>query len=88
MSVAWTNHDVAVIEVPRLRARSLPLATGIGVAWGYHPTDRMLSAGACAVAHSSLALQKMVDDWLDGSSFDEAAEAAAFFQGVRAFQYA
>ena len=63
-------------------------ATGLGVSWGNHPTGHMLSAGACAVAHSSLALQKMVDDWLDGVSFDEAAESASFFQGVRAFQYA
>ena len=62
-------------------------ATGIGVAWGYHPTDRMLSAGACAVAHSSLALQKMVDDWLDGTGWvarlSAAPDLAALREGYR-----
>lgn len=63
-------------------------ATALGVAWGYHPTEHMLSAGACAVAHSSHALQKMLDDWLDGVSFAEAAESAPLFKGMQAFQYA
>jgi pimeloyl-ACP methyl ester carboxylesterase len=31
MSVTWINHDVVAFEGPRLRARSLPLATGITV---------------------------------------------------------
>ena len=43
MSVAWKNHDVAVIEVPRLRARSLPLATGITVP--YVTQGRRLAPG-------------------------------------------
>lgn len=31
MSVAWKNHDVVAFEAPRLRVKSLPLATGITV---------------------------------------------------------
>lgn len=78
--VGDTSFDMEMASAAR--------ATGFGVSWGNHPTSHMLSAGACTVAHSSLALQKMVDDWLDGVSFDEAAESASFFQGVQAFQYA
>ena len=78
--VGDTSFDMEMASAAR--------ATGLGVSWGNHPTGHMLSAGACAVAHSSPALQKMVDDWLDGVSFDEAAESASFFQGVQAIQYA
>lgn len=63
-------------------------ATGLGVGWGYHPAERMLTAGASAVAHSSQALQTMVDDWLDGETLGEPAEPADLFQGMRNFQYA
>ena len=31
MSVTWMNHDVAAFDTPRLRTRSLPLATGVTV---------------------------------------------------------
>lgn len=31
MSVTWMNHDIVAFEAPRLRARSLPLVTGITV---------------------------------------------------------
>ena len=42
-------------------------AIGIGVAWGYHPAERMLKAGAQAIANDCTDLGSVLDRWLGGS---------------------
>ncbi len=41
-------------------------ATAIGVSWGYHSVERIVAAGACHVAHSSLDLDAALAKWQQG----------------------
>jgi len=41
-------------------------ATAMGVAWGYHPIERMLSAGAHCIVDSAHDLDELVGQWLNG----------------------
>ncbi|MEX6507678.1 HAD-IA family hydrolase [Jiella sp. M17.18] len=42
-------------------------AAALGVAWGTHQADRLLSAGAFAVAEDVAALDRLIGDWLAGA---------------------
>ena len=47
---------------------AMGVAAGVpafGVAWGYHPADRLLAAGAAVVAPDYPALTRALQEWAD-----------------------
>ena len=52
-----TSFDMAMAQAARLRS--------IGVAWGYHPTDRLMAAGAHRVANAVAELRSCIHAIID-----------------------
>jgi phosphoglycolate phosphatase len=63
-------------------------ATAMGVAWGYHPLERMLAAGAHCIAHSANHLEMAVDQWMSGDLPVLESPMMAAGPSLRTHQYA